>query len=209
MQVCIWGRWKKRKVRHKIHYSGSLLCRGDWMWLGRNTVYVYISGDITLLKLDGVHVVVHFYYFSLNYQFFIIYSIFHSKNLIALNPRSKHPLISWLQSPSTMILGPKEIKSPTVSIVPQLFAVKWWDWMPWSSFSECWVLSQLFHSPLSPSSTGSLVPLRFLPQGWCHPHTPRGSWQPNGRQRGLSRPFRMEEALPGFCEEIHYVSLLH
>ena len=23
--------------------------------------------------------------------------------------------------------------------------MKWWDWMPWSSFSECWVLSQLFH----------------------------------------------------------------
>ena len=129
--------------------------------------------------------------------------------VIVFLPRSKHLLISWLQSPSTMILGPKEIKSPTVSIVPQLFAVKWWDWMPWSSFSECWVLSQLFHSPLSPSSKGSLVPLRFLPQGWCHPHTPRGSWQPNGRQRGLSRPFRMEEALPGFCEEIHYVSLLH
>ena len=28
---------------------------------------------------------------------------------------------------------------------------------------ECWVLSQLFHSPLSPSSRGSLVPLHFLP----------------------------------------------
>ena len=26
--------------------------------------------------------------------------------------------------------------------------MKWWDWMPWSSFSECWALSQLFHSPL-------------------------------------------------------------
>ena len=22
--------------------------------------------------------------------------------------------------------------------------MKWWDWMPWSSFSECWALSQLF-----------------------------------------------------------------
>ena len=28
---------------------------------------------------------------------------------------------------------------------------------------ECWVLSQLFNSPLSPSSGGSLVPLHFLP----------------------------------------------
>ena len=24
--------------------------------------------------------------------------------------------------------------------------MKWWDWMPWSSVFECWVLSQLFHS---------------------------------------------------------------
>ena len=31
---------------------------------------------------------------------------------------------------------------------PHLFPMKWWDQMPWSSFSECWALSQLFHSPL-------------------------------------------------------------
>ena len=27
--------------------------------------------------------------------------------------------------------------------------MKWWDQMPWSLFSECWALSQIFHSPLS------------------------------------------------------------
>ena len=27
-----------------------------------------------------------------------------------------------------------------------LLAMKWWNQMPWSSFFECWVLSQLFHS---------------------------------------------------------------
>ena len=32
------------------------------------------------------------------------------------------------------------------------------------------VLSQLFHSPISPSSGGSLIPLCFLPLGWCHFH---------------------------------------
>ena len=48
--------------------------------------------------------------------------------------------------------------------------LNWWDWMPWSSLFECWVLSQLFHSPLSPSSRGSLVLLCFLPLGWCHLH---------------------------------------
>ena len=40
--------------------------------------------------------------------------------------------------------------------------MKWWDLMPWSSFSECWALSQLFHSPPSLSSRGFLVPLHFL-----------------------------------------------
>ena len=35
--------------------------------------------------------------------------------LSAFHPRSKHLLISWLQSPSTVILEPKKIKSVTVS----------------------------------------------------------------------------------------------
>ena len=39
-------------------------------------------------------------------------------------PRSKHLLISWLQSPSAVILEPPKIKSVTVSIVSHLFAMK-------------------------------------------------------------------------------------
>ena len=38
-----------------------------------------------------------------------------SRFVIACLPRSKHLLISWLQSPSTVILEPKKIKSVTVS----------------------------------------------------------------------------------------------
>ena len=37
--------------------------------------------------------------------------------VIAFLPRSKHLLISWLQSPSAVILEPKKIKSVTVSSV--------------------------------------------------------------------------------------------
>ena len=37
--------------------------------------------------------------------------------VIAFLPRSKHLLISWLQSPSAVILETKKIKSVTVSIV--------------------------------------------------------------------------------------------
>ena len=55
-----------------------------------------------------------------------------SRLVIAFLSRSKHLLISWLQSPSAVILEPKKIKSATVSIFFHLFAMKWWDWMPWS-----------------------------------------------------------------------------
>ena len=40
-----------------------------------------------------------------------------SRFVIAFLPRSKHLLISWLQSPSTVVLDPRKIKSLTVSIV--------------------------------------------------------------------------------------------
>ena len=37
--------------------------------------------------------------------------------VVTFLPRSKHLLISWLQSPSAVILEPPQIKSVTVSIV--------------------------------------------------------------------------------------------
>ena len=40
-----------------------------------------------------------------------------SRLVIAFLPRTKHLLISWLQSPSAVILEPPKIKSLTVSIV--------------------------------------------------------------------------------------------
>ena len=40
-----------------------------------------------------------------------------SRLIIAFLPRSKRLLISWLQSPSAVILGPKKIKSDTVYTV--------------------------------------------------------------------------------------------
>ena len=40
-----------------------------------------------------------------------------SRLVIAFLSRNKHLLISWLQSPSAVILEPKTIKSLTVSIV--------------------------------------------------------------------------------------------
>ena len=40
-----------------------------------------------------------------------------SRLVIAFLPRSKRFIISWLESPSAVILEPKKIKSLTVSIV--------------------------------------------------------------------------------------------
>ena len=47
-----------------------------------------------------------------------------SRLVITFLPRSKRLLISWQQSPSTVILEPQKIKSDTVSTVSHLFAMK-------------------------------------------------------------------------------------
>ena len=52
-----------------------------------------------------------------------------SRFVIAFLPKSKHLLISWLQSPSAVILEPKKIKSLTVSIVSPSICHEVWDWM--------------------------------------------------------------------------------
>ena len=52
--------------------------------------------------------------------------LFHvlSRLVITFLPRSKHLLISWLQSPSAVILEPTKIKSATVSTVSLSIAMK-------------------------------------------------------------------------------------
>ena len=68
-----------------------------------------------------------------------------SSFITAFLSRSKQLLISWLQSPSAVILEPKKNKvCHCFHCFHHLLAMKWWDWMPWSLFFECWVLSQLF-----------------------------------------------------------------
>ena len=55
-----------------------------------------------------------------------------SRFVIAFLWRNKHLLISWLQSPSAVILEPKKIKFLTVSIGSPSICHKWWNQMPWS-----------------------------------------------------------------------------
>ena len=82
--------------------------------------------------------------------------------VITFLPRSKHLLISWLQSPSAVILEPRKIKSATVSTVspsichevigPDAIILVFWM----LSFKPTFSLSSF-------TSRGSLVPLHFLP----------------------------------------------
>ena len=53
-----------------------------------------------------------------------------SRLVITFLPRSKHLLISWLQSPSVVILEPRKIKSATVSTVSPSICYEGQDWMP-------------------------------------------------------------------------------
>ena len=80
-----------------------------------------------------------------------------SRLVIAFLPRSKRLLISWLQSPSAVILEPKKIVC--------------FHYLPWSDGTGCHDLSFLniefqtsfFHSPVSLLSRSSSVTLCFLP----------------------------------------------
>ena len=55
--------------------------------------------------------------------------------------------------------GAQEDSLSVFPLFPHLFAMKWWGRNPWSSFSECWVLSQLF-------------PPRDLPNSGIKPRSP-------------------------------------
>ena len=100
-----------------------------------------------------------------------------SRLVIAFLPRSKRLLISWLRSPSAVILEPPQIKSLTVSIVSPSISrevmgldaviLVFWMFQFYFNFFLLYfmnvsVLSQLFHSPLSLSSKGCWT-LRSLP----------------------------------------------
>ena len=93
-----------------------------------------------------------------------------SRFVVTFLPRSKHLLISWLQSPSAVILEPKKIQSVTVSTFPPSICqeVMGLDAM----ILVFWMLNfkPAFPFSPSPSSRGSLILLLFLPLGWYHLH---------------------------------------
>ena len=97
-----------------------------------------------------------------NKMMFLLFNT-QSSFVIAFLPSSKYLLKNFMAAVTICSdFGTQENRICHCFHFFPLFAMKWWDQMPWSFF-ECWVLSQLFHAPLSPLSWSSLVPLHFLP----------------------------------------------
>ena len=67
-----------------------------------------------------------------------------SRFVIAFLPRSKYLLISWLKSPSVVILEPKKINLSLFPLFPLLFVMKWWGRMPQSYFCNVEFLASFF-----------------------------------------------------------------
>ena len=94
-----------------------------------------------------------------------------SRFVVAFLPRSKRLLISWLPSPSAVILEPKKIKSVTVSTFSPSICHEVMG--PDATIFIFWMLSfkpASSVSSLKPSSRGSLVLVPFLPLEWYHLH---------------------------------------
>jgi len=86
-----------------------------------------------------------------------------SRLVVAFLSRSKRFNL-WLQSPSTVILEPKKIKSVTVTAFSPSICHEVMG--PDAMIFVFWMLCFKPSFPLS--SRGSLVLLCFLPLGWCH-----------------------------------------
>jgi len=109
--------------------------------------------------------------------------------VIAFLPRSKCILISWWQSSSAVILGPKKIKSITVSTVSpsicyevmrpdaMIFVFECWKYK-WGSLSCVW----LFAAPWTPTVHGILQATTLL---WVSFPFFRGSSQSHGQNPGV------------------------
>ena len=113
-------------------YSGLISFTMDWLDLlavqgTLKSLLQHHSSKASILRCSAFFIVQLSYSYmttgktiALTRQTFVgkVMSLFFNKLsrlLITFLPRSKHLLISWLQSPSGMILEPKKIKSVTVS----------------------------------------------------------------------------------------------
>ena len=126
------------------HHSSkaSILLHSAFFTVQLSHPYITTGKTIALTKWTFVGKVISLLFNIMSLLFNIL-----SRLVITFLLRSV--LISWLQSPSAVILEPPKIKSLTVSTVSPSICLEVMGQMLWSLFSECWALSQLFHFPLS------------------------------------------------------------
>ena len=97
---------KKKKSLLQHHSSkASILCHSAFFIVQLSHPYMTTGKTIALTKRTFVDK-------EMSQLFNMV-----SRLVIAFLPRSKSLVISWLQTPSAVILEPKKIKSVTVSIV--------------------------------------------------------------------------------------------
>ena len=111
-------------------YSGLICFRIDWFdllavqWTLKSLLQHHNSKASVLqcsaffiVQLSHTYIMHSFDYMAFVGKIISLLFIMLSRLFIAFLPRSKRLLISWLQSPSAVILEPNKIKSVTVSIV--------------------------------------------------------------------------------------------
>ena len=143
-------------IRPSNEYSGLISFRFDWFDLlavqgALKSLLQHCSSKASIFQLSAFFVVptltsIHDYwkkhsfdYTDLCWQVMSLLCNTLSRFVIAFLPRSKHLLISWLQSPSAVILEPKKINLSLCPLFPHLFAMKWWkrrSWHPVPSLHE-------------------------------------------------------------------------
>ena len=101
--LAVQGTLKSRLQHHSS--KASILRRSAFFIVQLSHPYMTIGKTIALTRWTFVGKVMS-----------LLFSML-SRLVITFLPRSKHLLISWLQSPSAVILEPKKIKSVTVSTV--------------------------------------------------------------------------------------------
>ena len=181
-QSVLYIRWPKDwsfsfSISPSNEYSGLISFRTDWFGLlgvqgTLKSLLQYHSSKGSILRHSAFFIVQlsHPYMITgktiaLTRQDFagkVISLLFNmlSRLVITFLPRSKHLLISWLQSPSAMILEPKKIKSVTVSSVSlsichevmgpdaMIFVFRMLSFQPAFSFSSFTFIKRLFSASL-------------------------------------------------------------
>ena len=130
-----------------MNIQGVISFRIDWLDLlavqgTLNSLFQYHSSKLSILRPSALFVVQLSHLcttigktIALTRRTFVgkvmslLFNIL-SRLVISCLPRSKRLLISWLQSPSAVILEPQKTKSALFPLFLHLFAMKWWDQMP-------------------------------------------------------------------------------